>query len=421
MKDLYNYGFAKVSLKNKTVTLDRVYNEGATNEQKDTFVVSANIEGDLEQKFNLDVNRFILRGSEVYLEQIYFADTEGTLYAYPENSVTIDLSQESTVTRTIVGNSQTIRKPVGEGEVEFTLEKVLHYTRTVSSDGTLTLKFNVKLRETNQQTNEETLSDIKTETYTFKRTAQSSSVSKLGLCFSMHDYNSGTLSLNAYSWGSSSDADYIPGINFENSINLDLNSEVQDETINGYFYDENSLKYKDCPDTAYVSGYDSIVTVIDRDLNHVAINDINLIYYKLALIGIYKNLDEFLQESAWEKFSYYNPFESDAKFGPGEIEKAMIVDVLCNMFGLEGKYDPDTVSNAELKNAIKNVIEGTIIPQIKNSIADLKKDIATLKGQFEGTLGEGTGLGYQYGTKDLWLAVYQAAFGDTSVAETYLM
>ncbi len=420
LKDLYNYGFAKVSLKNKTITLERVYNEGATNEQKDTFVVSANIEGDLGQKFNLDVNRFILRGSEVYLEQIYFADTEGTLYAYPESSVTIDLSQESTATRTIVGNSQTIRKPVGEGEVEFTLEKVLYYTRTVSSDGTLTLKFNVKLRETNQQTNEETLSDIKTETYTFKRTAQSSSVSKLGLCFSMHDYNSGTLSFYTSSWGSSSDADYIPDINFENSINLDLNSEVQDETINGYFYDENSLKYKDCPDTAYVSGYDSIVTVIDRDLNHVAINDINLLYYKLALIGIYKNLDEFLQESAWEKFSYYNPFESDAKFGPGEIEKAMIVDVLCNMFGFEGKYDPDTVSNAELKNAIKNVIEGTIIPQIKNSIADLKKDIATLKGQFEGTLGEGTGLGYQYGTKDLWLAVYQAAFGDTSDAETYL-
>ena len=420
LKDLYNYGFAKVSLKNKTVTLERVYNEGATNEQKDTFVVSANIVGDLEQKFNFDVNRFILRGSEVYLEQIYFADTEGTLYAYPESSVTIDLSQESTVTRTIAGHSRSITKQVGEEEVEFILEKVLYYTRTVSSDGTLTLKFNVKLRETNQQTNEETLSDIKTETYTFKRTAQSSTVSKLDLCFNMYTRNSGNLSFRASYWGNSSDANYIPDIQFEQNIELDLNSEDQNETINGYFYDKNSLKYKDCPDTAYVSGYDSIVTVIDADLNHVAINDINLLYYKLFLVGIYKNLDEFLQESAWEKFSYYNPFESDAKFGPGEIEKGMIVDSLCDMFGFEGKYDPDTVSDAELKNAIKNVIEGTIIPQIKNSIADLKKDIATLKGQFNGTLGEGTGLGYQYGTKDLWLAVYQDAFRDTSDAETYL-
>ena len=420
LKDLYNYGFAKVSLKNKTVTLERVYNEGATNEQKDTFVLSANFEGNLEQKFNLRVDRFILRGSEVYLGEIYFTDTEGTLNAYPESSVTIDLSQESTVTRTITSDSQFVIKQVGEEEVEFRLEKVLYYTRTVLSDGTLTLKFNVKLRETNQQTNEETLSDIKTETYTFKRTAQSSTVSKLGLCFNMYVYDSGTLALNAYSWGSSSEANYVPSIDFENSINLDLNSEVQNETINGYFYDKNSLKYKDYPDTAYVSGYDSVVSVIDEGLNHVAINDINLLYYKLYLVGIYNNLDEFLQESAWEKFSYYNPYESDAKFGPGEIEKGMIVDVLCNMFGLEGKYDPDTVSDAELKNAIKNVIEGTIIPQIKNSIADLKKDIATLKGQFEGTLGEGEGLGYKYGTKDLWLAVYKAAFGDTSDAETYL-
>lgn len=416
LKDLYNYGFAKVSLKNKTVTLERVYNEGATNEQKDTFVLSANLEGDLEQKFNLSVDRFILRGSEVYLGEIYFTDTEGTLNAYPESSVTIDLSQESTVTRTIASDSQVITKQVGEEEVEFKLEKVLYYTRTVSSDGTLTLKFNVKLRETNQQTNEETLSDIKTETYTFKRTAQSSSVSKLGLCFNMYVYDSGTLSLNAYSWGSSSDANYIPSINFENSINLDLNSEVQDETINGYFYDENSLKYKGYPDAAYVSGYDSIVTVIDEGLNHVAINNINLLYYKLYLIGIYNNLDEFLQASAWEKFSYYNPYEDDAKFGVGEISKEMIIDALCDMFGLDGGYSTD----AELKNAIKNVIEGTIIPQIKNSIDDLKKDIATLKGQFEGSLGEGEGLGYQYGTKDLWLAVYQAAFGDTSDAETYL-
>ncbi len=416
LKDLYNYGFAKVSLKNKTVTLERVYNEGATNEQKDTFVLSANLEGDLEQKFNLSVDRFILRGSEVYLGEIYFTDTEGTLNAYPESSVTIDLSQESTVTRTVAGYSRSITKQVGEEEVEFRLEKVLYYTRTVSSDGTLTLKFNIKLRETNQQTNEETLSDIKTETYTFKRTAQSSSVSKLGLCFNMYVYDIGTLSLNAYSWGSSSDANYIPSINFENSINLDLNSEVQDETINGYFYDENSLKYKGYPDAAYVSGYDSVVTVIDKGFNHVAINNINLLYYKLYLMGLYNNLDEFLQESAWEKFSYYNLYEDDAKFGVGEISKEMIIDALCDMFGLDGGYSTD----AELKNAIKNVIEGTIIPQIKNSIDDLKKDIATLEGQFKGTLGEGEGLGYKYGTKDLWLAVYQAAFGDTSDAETYL-
>ncbi len=412
--ELYCKNILFVTGPNKVATLSRTYNEGATNKQSDEFTLSTSLtkhSSEDTSSYYLNIERFMLRGNEVYINSISYEDSLGVVRVYPEGGVTINLAEESNFTRTIVNYWNQIYETVGENENTYDVYKVVEYTRTVSNDGTLTLEFVIKYRKINQETGEETTESLRTETYSFKRTS-STDVSKLNLCFDVN-VDSDFLNLNFYSFGNTTDSNYIPNIRFSSMGSLDLNSESQNDTYNGYFYDEETIKYKDFADVVYYSGYDTSVKVLDSSLNHVAINDLNLLYYKLYLIGLYNNFDDFMKESVWEKFSYYNPYFDDFKILTGEMTKDMIKDLYCSLFGLTGAYETD----ADLKTAITNVVENIIIPQINNSLADLKGDVATLKGQFNGTLTGDTGLGYDYGTKDLWLALYETAFGESGKSE----
>ena len=144
-------------------------------------------------------------------------------------------------------------------------------------------------------------------------------------------------------------------------------------------YDESSKIYLELAKKGEI-----LYSKISQDGLTATFGSISLLYMKAFYQFLYDNYDVLIADETWDGISYA---------GASGITGAEVKEVICQLFGIS----PDT---ADIKAAMKKIIDEKVIKPFNNSLAELKTDIGALQGELEKIVSEIETLlkasGYEY-------------------------